>query len=251
MNMMTVGGMSPTMSSREIAVLTEKEHKNVKRDIEKMLEELAEDTLKFERIYQDSMNREQTEFLLDRELTETLLTGYSAILRRKVVARWRELEARPTVSLDPLAGLPPEQRALVGLMLENAQIKQEQGRQAAALALIEQRVEESEQHHLMLARPTNAESIVHIRDRINKLYGLPARIVDTVMRQSVYAPKPAGMVKNAREEAQGSSYAVYWTKDVSKVFDLFVAECQLVTATQATHPLIDGRFKLIAAGRVK
>ena len=81
-----------TMSSREIAVLTEKQHQHVKRDIESMLLDLKEDVSKFGRIYLDSMNREQTEYTLDRELTETLLTGYSAPLRRAVIARWRELE---------------------------------------------------------------------------------------------------------------------------------------------------------------
>lgn len=81
-----------TMSSQEIAGLTSKQHQHVKRDIEKMLAELGEDVSKFGRIYRDSMNRPQTEYLLDRELTDTLLTGYSAVLRRKVIARWRELE---------------------------------------------------------------------------------------------------------------------------------------------------------------
>lgn len=87
-----IGNGPITMSSREIAELTIKEHKNVKRDIEKMLKELDEDALKFEHIYLDSMNREQIELRLDRDLTETLLLGYSAPLRRKVLARLRELE---------------------------------------------------------------------------------------------------------------------------------------------------------------
>jgi phage regulator Rha-like protein len=81
-----------TMSSREIAELTKKRHRDVTRDIEKMFVELGEDTRKFARIYRDSRNREQTEYALDRELTETLLTGYSAVLRRRVIVRMRELE---------------------------------------------------------------------------------------------------------------------------------------------------------------
>ncbi|MEP9370484.1 Rha family transcriptional regulator [Mesorhizobium sp. KR1-2] len=81
-----------TMSSREIAGLTGKRHPDVKRDIERMLSELQEDVSKFAHIYFDSMNRGQTEFRLDRELTETLLLGYSAPLRRKVLIRLRELE---------------------------------------------------------------------------------------------------------------------------------------------------------------
>lgn len=81
-----------TMSSREIAELTGKQHQHVKRDIEKMLGELSEDVSKFGHIYLDGRNRKQREYRLDRELTETLLTGYSAVLRRKVVVRLRELE---------------------------------------------------------------------------------------------------------------------------------------------------------------
>jgi len=84
--------VNPTMSSREIAELTGKQHQHVKRGIENMLKELKEDVSTFGRIYLDARNREQTEYALDRELTETLLTGYSAELRRRVVRRLRELE---------------------------------------------------------------------------------------------------------------------------------------------------------------
>lgn len=82
------------MTSREIAELTGKQHQHVKRDIENMLLELKEDVSKFGRIYLDSMNRDQHEYCLNRELTETLLTGYSAPLRRAVINRLRELEAQ-------------------------------------------------------------------------------------------------------------------------------------------------------------
>ena len=90
-----------TMTSREIALLTGKEHFNVMRDIRAMFAELKEDALKFEGVYIDGSNRHQTEFVLDRELTETLLTGYSAVLRRKVIARWQELEAKQAAPVIP------------------------------------------------------------------------------------------------------------------------------------------------------
>lgn len=83
-----------TMSSREIASVTHKRHANVKRDIAAMLVELKEDVLSFEHIYLDGQNREQVEYCLDRELTETLLTGYSAQMRRAVIRRWAELEGQ-------------------------------------------------------------------------------------------------------------------------------------------------------------
>jgi phage regulator Rha-like protein len=80
------------MTSREIAEITDKQHQHVKRDIEKMLSELNEDVSKFGRIYTDSMNRSQTEYVLDKEHTECLVTGYSAMLRMKVIKRMHELE---------------------------------------------------------------------------------------------------------------------------------------------------------------
>jgi phage antirepressor YoqD-like protein len=80
------------MSSREIARLTDKQHFHVKRDIEKMLADLKEDASKLGCTYLDGQNRNQTEYLLDREHTDCLLTGYSAPLRLAVVRRWRELE---------------------------------------------------------------------------------------------------------------------------------------------------------------
>lgn len=81
-----------TMSSREIAELTGKEHQHVLRDIREMLKSLKLDVTSFGRIYLDTMNRQQTEYLLDQDLTMTLVMGYSTELRYKVAVRWRELE---------------------------------------------------------------------------------------------------------------------------------------------------------------
>lgn len=93
-----------TMSSREIASVTGKRHDNVLRDIAAMLKDLKVDLLRFEDIYLDGRNREQLQYLLDREHTDCLLTGYSAPMRMKVIRRWRELEqqqgAREQVMLN-------------------------------------------------------------------------------------------------------------------------------------------------------
>ena len=66
-----------TMSSREIATLCDKEHRHVKRDIEVMAEQLKIDASKFGHIYLDSMNREQTEYLLDKETCLCLVECYN------------------------------------------------------------------------------------------------------------------------------------------------------------------------------
>ena len=82
------------MSSREIAELTGKDHRNVLRDIDAMLAELEIDVLSFEHIYLDSMNREQREFILPKRETLILVSGYSTLMRTKIIDRWQELESR-------------------------------------------------------------------------------------------------------------------------------------------------------------
>ncbi|VTZ61800.1 Rha family transcriptional regulator [Sinorhizobium medicae] len=236
-----VGNQPVTMSSREIAELTGKRHPDVKRDTERMLVELGEDVSRFAHIYTDSMNREQTEYRLDRELTETLLLGYSAPLRRKVIKRLRELEAT-VASPRPLTTT----ETLIQMLTLQAEVELRQAEQAKAITAIDARVERVETAQTVLsARPANSESIVHIRRRIWQLYGLSDATVDAVMRQSPYAPKPAGMVRNEHAEADGATYAVYWKKDVTATFERFVAECRHSAGKLYIHPYIEGRFKLI------
>lgn len=103
-----------TMSTRIIAELCEKEHRNVKRDSEVMFQGLQLDALNFEHIYFDSMNRQQTEYLLDEELTMTLVTGYNIVLRNRVIKRWKELESRELSKMEILQmALESEQQKLV------------------------------------------------------------------------------------------------------------------------------------------
>lgn len=90
-----------TMSSREIATLTGKAHKNVIRDIEAMISEIEKDGSdlshqakstgyvrhKDARGYTSSID-------LDQSHTYTLMSGYDARQRKKLVDRWMELEAK-------------------------------------------------------------------------------------------------------------------------------------------------------------
>ncbi len=83
----------PTMSSREIAELTGKEHKHVLFDIRKMLEELGFGEPGFRRSYISAQNKHMPEFRLPKDLTITLVSGYSIAMRHRIVTRWMELEA--------------------------------------------------------------------------------------------------------------------------------------------------------------
>ena len=81
-----------TMDSREIAELTEKQHTHVCRDIRRQLEVQEIDQSIYGSIFLDSYGREQVCFKLDYEQTMILVSGYSILLRAKIVKRWKELE---------------------------------------------------------------------------------------------------------------------------------------------------------------
>lgn len=89
------------MSSREMATLTGKRHDNVARDIILMLNSLELDVLNFEGIYFDRMNRQQVEYLLDKDLTLTLVAGYNTKLRYLIIRRWQELEVQASAPVIP------------------------------------------------------------------------------------------------------------------------------------------------------
>ncbi|PXW95434.1 regulatory protein Rha [Sphaerotilus hippei] len=91
------------MSSREIAELTGKRHDHVLRDIREMLDDLGGDVPSFGGISQDAYGRPLKVFNLPHRETMILVTGYSVVLRAKVVDRWQELEAKVAAPAAPEA----------------------------------------------------------------------------------------------------------------------------------------------------
>lgn len=83
---------SLTMSSVEIADLTGKEHKNVLADTRKMLSDLDISPADFSAVYKDQQLKDRPCFNLPKDLTLTLISGYSIQLRKKIIDRWLELE---------------------------------------------------------------------------------------------------------------------------------------------------------------
>lgn len=103
---------------------------------------------------------------------------------------------------------------------------------------------------ILPSKPANAESVSYIRTRINREYGLPARIINEVLYSSPYAPRPAGQVRNTHDNANDATFTVWNTSEVTRLFKRFVSECEKVTKTQAVHPSIDGRFKLVVKDEI-
>lgn len=83
-----------TMSSKEIADMTGKEHYNVLADIRNMFEQLQIDSTEFSGQYKDSTGRTLPCFNLNKDLSICLVSGYNVQLRMAIIKRWNELEAQ-------------------------------------------------------------------------------------------------------------------------------------------------------------
>lgn len=112
MNLMTLTPTTTplTMSTLEIAELTEKEHKNVLADVRKMFDELEISSAEFSATASYTVNnavRTREVFNLDKELTFTLIAGYNVKLRNAIIKRWQELESanQPQLPTDYISAL--------------------------------------------------------------------------------------------------------------------------------------------------
>lgn len=115
-------GKCLTMTSREIAELTGKQHAHIMRDIEVMLEQLNEPAEGYIQNWVHPQNGQQyREYALDREHTECLVTGYNAMLRMKVIKRLHELEGNQPPALPQT--LPEALRLAADLAEEKQQLE--------------------------------------------------------------------------------------------------------------------------------
>lgn len=161
------------MSSREIAKLTGKQHKHVIRDIRDMLEALEQDGPVLGHEERRDSRGYTSEFRLDRELTETLLTGYSVPLRRKVVRRLHELEeaTRPKQLQDTVAAPVAALVDLAKLTLEHLPNLGENSKQALLSVLTEQAL-----GHKVIPLPKVDEHLMPAGE-VGKLLGISGAMV--------------------------------------------------------------------------
>jgi phage antirepressor YoqD-like protein len=118
-----------TISSREIAELTEKGHRHVRRDVENLNETYEKMALPKvgHSMYRNENNGQfYKEFLLTFMQTMDLMTGYRTDLRIKVNRRWEELEKASTPkvpqSFADALRLAADQAEQIALMTPKAEL---------------------------------------------------------------------------------------------------------------------------------
>lgn len=127
---------SPTMSSREIAELCEKQHSHVIRDIRNMLDSLYPnlDSLDFKGIFiiENQETGLTSEILLPKRETMILVSGYRIDLRAKIIDRLEELENQQAVKLP---------QSFSEALLLAAELQAEKERNAPKVAFVNHYVE--------------------------------------------------------------------------------------------------------------
>lgn len=87
-------GIKETMSSLQIAEVTGKQHSNIMRDIRNILEQ-GVGKFNFELAdYIDKQGKQRTCYNLTKKGCLILASGYSALLREKIIDRWEQLEIK-------------------------------------------------------------------------------------------------------------------------------------------------------------
>lgn len=123
-NQSSHGVFSITMSSRELADLTGKDHFHVMRDLRAMHGQLgAMFGGSIQKWIHPQNGQTYDEYLLDKDTSLTLLLGYDAVARMKVVKRWQELEAQQAPKLPQTMA---QALRLAAEQAEQIEVQQEQ-----------------------------------------------------------------------------------------------------------------------------
>lgn len=196
-------GNALTMSSREIAELTTKQHAHVMRDIRAMLEQVGEGRSKFGSTYLDAQGKERECYNLPQDLTYNLVLGYRADLRLKVVRRWMELETQQAPALP---------KTYAEALLEAGRLAQERDKLVEEKRALEPKV-------VALDRLASLEGVHNLRSAaqqcgwperkfINRLIELGWLYTHSVTgRKCAYADKiKAGLMESKNVEVRRTGY---------------------------------------------
>lgn len=209
------------------------------------------------RIDEDEKQNRQIAGFGNRGVTIISESGlYDAILgsakpEAKPFQKWVRSEVLPSIRKTGTYSMAPRSPGEILMLQAQAfyQLEQAQAKISADMQRLETQVEDLAESRVWDHCPQNCENLGKIKERMNKRYGLPSWVIDVVVRQLPLSPKPYGMVRNQREEAKGSQYAVYAVADITRVFAQFVDECVQETPMRASHRHIDRTFQLLRDGK--
>jgi Rha family phage regulatory protein len=114
MELMKLGGdQTQTMTSKEIAELTGKNHSDVLRDIRNLQDQVKGESIFALSSYLSEQGKELPMYSLDKKQTLLLISGYNALLRLKIINRWEELEQNltPKTYIEALKALVVSEEA--------------------------------------------------------------------------------------------------------------------------------------------
>ncbi|MFE1814161.1 Rha family transcriptional regulator [Metapseudomonas otitidis] len=231
-----------TMSSREIADLVESRHDNVKRTMERLSEKaVIRFTPSVETSHEGSGARPVEVYLVNKRDSFVVVARLCPEFTARIVDRWQELEAQASRPMTAAEQLLASVQLTVDLERRQRQTEQQ------VAALVETIGDMDRSHPLLDSIPNGMESITAIRQRIGKLYGLPPRVIDAVVREMPHSPRPFAMVRSKHEELNARPFAVWSKAEISRVFERFAQGCTFVTQHRATHPDFQGgeeRFQM-------
>lgn len=173
-----------TMSSREIAELSGKQHGHVCRDVEALnatyekmgLSKIGEGYY----THPNTGSQQHREFLLTKEQCIDLVTGYNAELRIKINRRWAELENQSPVNLPDY---PTALRLYADQLEITARIEQERDhaiatkaeigsrREATAMGRLSAKVKEVESLKVQLDKSLDFASIKSVEIATGRKFG--------------------------------------------------------------------------------
>ncbi|EPJ8754266.1 MULTISPECIES: Rha family transcriptional regulator [Pseudomonas] len=227
-----------TMSSQEIADLVGSRHDSVKRTIERLAEKSTISQPPLVAGPRSGNGVVVQEYLVNKRDSFVVVAQLSPEFTAALVDRWQELEQQ--------AARPMTQAELIAASANHlVAIERKQAEQQQALAQVEDRTSRLEQVRYLDSVPSGFETITTIRERINNRHGLPAWVVNAVMREVSGAPLPFAMVRSRHSEEGGQPFAIWPKPAITRRFDQFVEQCAYVTSERAIHPEIpQGRFKI-------
>ncbi|WP_024690134.1 MULTISPECIES: Rha family transcriptional regulator [Pseudomonas syringae group] len=236
MNLIT--STAPTMSSQEIADLVGSRHDKVKQSIERLVERGTISQPPMGDGPRSANGVVVQEYHVCKRDSFIVVAQLSPEFTAALVDRWQELEEK--------AARPMTQAEITAANANHlVEMERQQREQQVAIDRIERQVEVIAEQRVWDHCPQNCTPLGRIQTEMNKTYGLSGPMVSFVLRQWPNQPNHAGMVRNGHEEAKGSQYIVWSKSLVTAAFKRFVSECQMVSATQATHPYFEGRFRLV------